>query len=134
MSTTFSKILILSYSAVFIKKINLLRLRHWCFPRKFGNFFRSSHQSCFMKKAVLKNFAIFTRKLQTCIFVKKRLQNRCFPLNNAKFFKKPILKIICYPLLLIFYNSYRRPVSSCFSIVCFLRSDNLLTGYEQLNY
>ena len=28
---------ILSYLAVFIKKINLLRLHHRCFPRKFMN-------------------------------------------------------------------------------------------------
>ena len=28
----------LSYSAVFIKKINLLLLRYWCFPGKLINF------------------------------------------------------------------------------------------------
>ena len=48
----------------------------------------------FCKKAVLKNFAIFTWKqlcwslflikLQACSFIKKRLQHRCFP----KFFNK----------------------------------------------
>ena len=32
-----------------------------------------------MKKAVLKNFAIFTRKLQVCNFIKNRLQHRSVP-------------------------------------------------------
>ena len=40
---------------------------------------------CFMKKAALKNFAIFTGKLPACNFIKKRLQHRCFPLDIAKF-------------------------------------------------
>ena len=53
----------------------------------------------------LKNFAIFTRKklllqslfnkvagLQTCNFITKRLQHRCFPVNIVKFLRKPILK------------------------------------------
>ena len=34
-----------------------------------------------MKKAALKNFAIFTGNLQACNFIKKRLQHSCFPLN-----------------------------------------------------
>ena len=34
-----------------------------------------------MKKAVLKNFAIFTGKLQVCNFIKNRLQHRCVPLK-----------------------------------------------------
>ena len=40
-----------------------------------------------MKKAVLKNFAIFTGKLQTCNSIKKRLKYKIFPLNIAGFFK-----------------------------------------------
>ena len=40
-----------------------------------------------MKKAVLKNFAILAGKLQSCNFIKKKLQQRCFPLNFAKTFK-----------------------------------------------
>ena len=44
---------------------------------------------CSVEKVVLKSFTIFTGKtLQACNFVKKRLQLRCFPANNAKFFKK----------------------------------------------
>ena len=46
-----------------------------------------------MKKAVHKNFAIFTGKhLQVCNFIKKRFQHRLFPVINAKFLRIPILK------------------------------------------
>ena len=50
-----------------------------------------------MKKAVNKNFAIFTGKLQICSFIKKGLQYRCLPLNIAKFLRTPasdILKLL----------------------------------------
>ena len=40
-----------------------------------------------MKKTILKNFAIFTGKLQTSRFIKKRLQHRRFPLNITKFLR-----------------------------------------------
>ena len=33
--------------------------------------------------------------LQSCNFVKKRLRHRCFPVNIAKFLRKPILKNLC---------------------------------------
>ena len=56
---------------------------------------RSSHQSCSIKKAVLKNSAIFTEKhlcrsQQTGKFIKNRLQHRRFPVNIAKFLRTPI--------------------------------------------
>ena len=57
------------------------------FSCEIHDFFRSSHWRCFMKKAVLKNFAILAGKLQSCNFIKKKLQQRCFPLNFAKTFK-----------------------------------------------
>ena len=54
----------------------------------------------FLKKGVLKNFAIFTEKhlrwslffnkaarLKICNFIKKRLKHRCFPVNIAKFLR-----------------------------------------------
>ena len=41
-------------------------------------------KSC-CKKPALKNFAIFTRKHHACNFIEKRLQQRCFPVNIAKF-------------------------------------------------
>ena len=55
--------------------------------------FRSSHQRCFVKKAVHKNFAVFTGKhLRVCNFIQKRLQHRCFPVINVKFLRTPLLK------------------------------------------
>ena len=60
------------------------KINHVLFKFVF-TLFRSSHRRCFIKKAVLKNFAIFTWKhlcwslfnkavgLQVCKFIKKRL-------------------------------------------------------------
>ena len=66
------------------------------------------NEQVFYKKVVLKNFAIFTEKhlrwslflnkntvLQTWNFFKKRLQHRFFPVNIAKFLRKPVLENIC---------------------------------------
>ena len=75
---------------------------------------RSSHYRCSIKKAVLKNFVIFTGKhmcwseylfnkvagLKACNFIKERLQDRCFPMNIANFLRTPILKNIYERLLL----------------------------------
>ena len=67
----------------------------------------------FHKKAVLKNFAIFTGKhlcwnlffntnsgLQAPRFIKKRLEHRFFIANIGKSLRTPILKKICERLLL----------------------------------
>ena len=64
------------------------------------------------KKAVLKNFPIFTEKqlrwslflnknasLQSWNFTKKRLQHRFFPVNISKFLGTPVLEKICEGLL-----------------------------------
>ena len=56
------------------------------------------YRSMFLKIGAVKNFANFTRKMpvlgslfklgsQACIFIKKRLQNKCFFLWNLLFFK-----------------------------------------------
>ena len=74
-------------------------------------FFRSSHQRCSVKKAVHKNFAIFTRKhlcwsfflMKLQAYRKQRLQHRCFPVINTKFLRTPLLKDICKQLLMKFY-------------------------------
>ena len=50
----------------------------------------------FCKIAILKNFIIFT-----IYFIKKRFQHKCFPVNNAKMLRKPVLKNICEGLLLM---------------------------------
>ena len=79
--------------------------------------FRSSHQRCSLKKAVLKKFAIFTRKhlslfnkvagLKACSCIKMRLQHRCFFVNIAKFVRTPLFTQQLWLLLLnIDDNSY----------------------------
>ena len=72
--------------------------------------FQKQPLKVFYKKAVLKNFAIFTVKhlrwsllFAGCLqhnFIKKRLQHRCFPVNIAKYLRTPFLKKICERLLL----------------------------------
>ena len=65
----------------------------------------SKHQSCSMKKGVLRNFTKFTGKqlcqslffdkvagLRAATLLKKRLWHRCFPLNFAKFLRTPFLQ------------------------------------------
>ena len=54
-----------------------------------------------MKKTVLKNFAIFTGKMQACNFIKNRPQHRCFPLTwkmemaeASTFFNEENMKVI----------------------------------------
>ena len=59
---------------------------------------RSSHRRCSIKKAGLENFAVCTEKLlseeKAWNFIKKRLQQRCFPVNIAEFSRTPPLKNI----------------------------------------
>ena len=73
--------------------------------------FQWSHQRCFVRKDVLKIFAIFAGKLvlaavlnkvaelKTCNFIKKRLQHQCFPVNITKYLRTLIFKSICERLL-----------------------------------
>ena len=79
-------------------------------------------------EAVLKNFAIFTRKhlcwslflnkaarLKVCNFIKKRLQHRWFPVKNVKFLRTHSLKNICKRLLVIINQSLFTCSNSIFS-------------------
>ena len=69
---------------------------------RFTATFRNIHRSCSLKKAFLKNIAKFIGKhlcwslffekfegIKACNFIKMRLQHRCFPVNIAKFLRKP---------------------------------------------
>ena len=48
---------------------------------------RSSHSRCSIRKAVLKDNLLFSRKhLCISLFLIKRLQHKCFPGNIANFF------------------------------------------------
>ena len=82
-------------------------LSSWEIHRNYSTIFRSSHQRCSTKKAILKHFVKFTGKHlcrhlsfnkvaghQACNFLKKRLQHRFFLANIGKFIRRPILKNI----------------------------------------
>ena len=60
---------------------------------------RSSYRRCSTKKAGLENFAICREKhlseQKAGNFIKKRLQQRCFPVNIAEFSRASTLKNIC---------------------------------------
>ena len=77
---------------------------------------RSRHRRCCIKKLLSKVFqypqeapvleSIFKNvaDLQTCNFIKKRPQHRCFPVNIVEFLILPVLKNICKPLLFNFLD------------------------------
>ena len=80
-------------------------LKSWEILRKYSTIFRTSHQRCSIKKAILKHFVIFTGKHlsrglffnkvadhQACNFIKKKLQHRHFLANIEKFIRRPTLK------------------------------------------
>ena len=133
----------LSYSVLFIKKINLLCLRHWCFSGKFRNFLQEQKQppEVFCKTNVLKIFTIFTEKrlcwshffnkvagiscLQHGRFIKKRLQHRFFPVNIANILKTRIMKNNCEELFL------KKLAASVLTLL--LNADYLLIGYELIS-
>ena len=76
-----------------------------------GHYHKNSHRKCSIKKVVLKNFAMFTKKhLCWSLFwvnvIKERLQQKSFPVNNTKFLRTPILKNICERLLLVPYTGH----------------------------
>ena len=56
---------------------------------------RSSHQNCSVKK-------LFSKILQYS--QEKRLQHRCFPVNNAKFLRTPVVKNICKSLRFTWFH------------------------------
>ena len=132
----------LSYSVLFIKKINLLCLHHWCFSGKFRNFLQEQKQppEVFCKTNVLKIFTIFTEKrlcwshffnkvaesscLQHCRFITKKLQLRCFSVNIVNFLRTRIMKNICEELFL------KKLAASVLALL--LNADYLLTGYVNL--
>ena len=91
----------------------------------------------FSRKALLKNFAIFTEKhrclglfltkvqaFKACKFIKKRLQRECFSANIAKFSRTPIVKNICKRLLLTYkylHNSFLHMLRQKYlSYTCFV--------------
>ena len=79
-----------------------------------GTKVRSSRPEVFCKKLVLRNFTKFTGKhlyqslffnkvvsLRPATLLKKKLWHRCFPVNVAKFLRKPFLQNTSGRLLLL---------------------------------
>ena len=79
---------------------------------------RSSHRSCSVRKSALRNFAKFTGKhlchslfcikvagLRLQLYLKKRLWQRFFPVNFAKFLRTPFLQNT-YGWLLLWMRSW----------------------------
>ena len=94
---------------------------------------RNSRLQVFFKIAILKNFAIFTRKrlywslfdkftgLKACNFIKKRLQHRCFLLNFVKVWRKAFsLEHLRWLLLRILNSTPQRPSNNCWKITFFI--------------
>ena len=73
----------------------------WSFPIK-KLFFKSSQYP--QKTPVLESLFKIVAGLKVYNFIKKRPQNRCFPVNVAKFLILLISKIICERLLFDFFN------------------------------
>ena len=87
-----------------------------------------------MKKAVLKNFAIFTGKLQACNFIKNTL-TLVFSSEYCKIFKNTYLEKHLLTAASDFFDTATKQQWAATSVLTLLlSSDNLLTGYEQLSY
>ena len=93
----------------------IIMLHIWFDYWPFHLNFRSSHRGRSVRKDVLRNFAKFTRKhlcrslffnkvagLRQLFLLKERLLHRCFPVNFAKFLRKPFLQNTSGPLFLLF--------------------------------
>ena len=95
---------------------------------------RSSHRRYSVRKGVLQNFAIFTRKylcqslffkLKPATLSKKKLRHRCFPVNFAKFWRAPFLR----------NTSWRMPLKNIFEYrFVALIVNFLLSWYHTLFY
>ena len=106
---------------IMIRSLNSLKIT--AKQRDFVTYLRSSRLEVFCKKGILKNFAKFTRKhlCQSLFFnklffkkktltrrpatlFKKRLWHRSFPVNFAKFLRRPFFKEHEWLLLLPLWN------------------------------
>ena len=104
-----------------------------------SHLFQEQPPEIFYIKTVLQNFAIFTGKHLYCslifnkVAVKKRLQQRCFPVNIAKCLKTPILKSICQRLLrgcfFVWNHSHHSPFSP---VTLTVKTENTITNWLYL--
>ena len=79
-----------------------LHIQRWTtsMANNLGNFNKKEHWESLIGRVSLFTEAVVRRCYNFCNFIRKRLQHRCFPVNIAKFLRKPILKNICERLLL----------------------------------
>ena len=84
-----------SYSVVFIKKVNLLRLvADWCFPVKYMKSSEAATGGVLWKKLYLKILQYSQESCRPATLLKRDF-NTCFALNFAEFLRTPILKNVC---------------------------------------
>ena len=104
--------------------------------KKLNAFYSYSHQTCSMRKGVLRNFTKFTGKhlrqslffnkttgVRSATLLKKRLWHRCFLVNLTKFFRTSFLQNTFGRLLLHFFkgiNLHRifRKTSISYPLIC----------------
>ena len=93
MSTTASKILThYLVQQYLLKKINLLHLRHLCFPGKFMNFLEAARGSVLLKNLFLK---VSQGSCRAATLSKRGSNTGVFLSEYCKFLRTPILKNIC---------------------------------------
>ena len=122
---------------------NPTRLTHLGWNKQLHQ--RNSYQKSFVKKSVLKNFAISQKTLllkslfneaaglKACKFIKKKLQYRLFPVKFEKSLRTPILKNICELLLLTPHETWSFRTKN--SLVNMRKIDsyvNLLTNAREI--
>ena len=90
----------------------------------------NSHRRSFLKKTILKNFAIFTGKLQAWNFIKNDSNTGVFLWILLIFLRKPVFKTSANGCFWFFKTATEHRWASVLTLL--LSSDNLFTGSEQL--
>ena len=122
----------LFYSVVFIKKINPLCLRHWCFPGKFMNFSEAATEGVLWKKVFLKFWHYSQETCRPATLLKRGSNAGASFWILRNFAKHLFWKKSANGCFWFFRTAteHRWTVASVLTLL--LSSDNLLTGYEQL--
>ena len=111
---------IITYSFVFDKKINLLCLRHWFFPRKFMDFSEAATGGVLWKKLFLKILQFSQESCRPATLLKTHSNTGAFLWILRKFqehlFQRTSAQWVAVSVLTLLISS-----------------DNLLTGYEQVS-
>ena len=111
---------IITYSFVFDKKINLLCLRHWFFPRKFMDFSEAATGGVLWKKLFLKILQFSQESCRPATLLKTHSNTGAFLWILRKFQEH------------LFQRTSAQWVAAS-ALTLLISSDNLLTGYEQVS-